>query len=77
MIVKDEEQTLERAISGITSVADEIIIVDTGSTDNSVEIAKKYTDKVFNFDWGEGRTHSQPLRAVFYSPFRTPKIAAT
>ncbi|MGN1372747.1 MAG: glycosyltransferase [Candidatus Coproplasma sp.] len=51
MIVKDEEPTLERAILGIASVADEIIIVDTGSTDNSVEIAKKYTDKVFYFDW--------------------------
>lgn len=51
MIVKDEGQTLERAISGIKSVADEIIIVDTGSTDNSVEIAKRFTDKVFNFDW--------------------------
>ncbi|MGN1103870.1 MAG: glycosyltransferase [Candidatus Coproplasma sp.] len=51
MIVKDEEQTLERAISGITSFADEIIIVDTGSTDGSVEIAKRFTDKVISFDW--------------------------
>ncbi|MGN0807695.1 MAG: glycosyltransferase [Candidatus Coproplasma sp.] len=51
MIVKDEERTLSRALSGIASVADEIIIVDTGSTDKSVEIAKQFTDKVFNFDW--------------------------
>lgn len=51
MIVKDEEQNLENCLNNIKNKVDEIIIVDTGSTDKTVEIANKYTDKVFNFKW--------------------------
>ncbi len=51
MIVKNEEEVLERALKSAQPVADEIIIVDTGSTDKTEEIAKKFTDKVFNFAW--------------------------
>lgn len=51
MIVKNESQTLARALGGIKTVADEIVIVDTGSTDNTVEIAREFTDKVFSFPW--------------------------
>lgn len=51
MIVKNESDILERCIDSIKDLMDEIIIVDTGSTDNTVEIAKKYTDKVYHFDW--------------------------
>ena len=40
MIVKDEEDVLERALSSIKDIADEIIIVDTGSTDMTKEIAE-------------------------------------
>lgn len=46
MIVKNEESCLERCLKSIAGV-DELVIVDTGSEDNTVEIAKKYTDKVF------------------------------
>jgi glycosyltransferase involved in cell wall biosynthesis len=46
LIVKNEEAMLENALKSIQGV-DEIVICDTGSTDNTVEIAKKYTDKVF------------------------------
>ena len=46
MIVKNEEKCLERCLKSIKDV-DEIIILDTGSTDGTIEIAKKYTDKVF------------------------------
>lgn len=31
--------------------ADEIVVVDTGSTDKTIEIARKYTDKIYNFKW--------------------------
>ena len=53
MIVRDEEQFLVRCLSSVTKVADEIIIVDTGSKDNTMDIAKRYTDKVFFHPWNE------------------------
>ncbi|MDE7301462.1 MAG: glycosyltransferase family 2 protein, partial [Clostridia bacterium] len=51
MIVKDEEATLARCLDCVKNLADELIIVDTGSVDKSVEIARRYTDKVYFFDW--------------------------
>ncbi len=51
MIVKNEEKFLSRCLDSIKDVVDEIIIVDTGSTDNTVEIAKRYTDKIFFHEW--------------------------
>ncbi|GHU53276.1 glycosyl transferase [Clostridia bacterium] len=51
MIVRDEEETLARCLECAKAFADEIIIVDTGSVDSTVEIAKNYTDKVFEFKW--------------------------
>lgn len=51
MIVKDEERVLERCLSSIWKVVDEIIIVDTGSKDNTKRIAEKYHCKVYEFQW--------------------------
>ncbi len=51
MIVKNEEHNIERALNSIKDIADEIVIVDTGSTDKTVEIARKYTDKVYFHPW--------------------------
>lgn len=51
MIVKNEEQVLARCLDSIAALMDEIIIVDTGSTDNTKEIARKYTDKIYDFVW--------------------------
>ena len=51
MIVKNEEDVIERCLSSAKDVIDEIIIVDTGSTDSTKSIAQKYTDKVYDFKW--------------------------
>lgn len=51
MIVKNEEKMLAKSISSISFLADEIIIVDTGSTDRTKEIANDFTDKVYDFEW--------------------------
>jgi len=51
MIVKNEEHFLSKTLPNLSSLVDEVIIVDTGSTDNTIEIAKKFNAKVFNFPW--------------------------
>jgi len=51
MIVKNEESVLSRCLSSISNIVDEIVIVDTGSTDNTKKIAKKFTDSIFDFKW--------------------------
>ena len=51
MIVKNEEKTLARCLKSVGEVADEIIIMDTGSTDRTKEIAAQFTDKIYDFTW--------------------------
>ncbi len=51
MIVKNEEKILARCLDSIADLMDEIIIVDTGSTDATKEIAARYTDKIYDFTW--------------------------
>ncbi len=51
MIVKNEEKNLPRCLESIKNLADEIIVIDTGSDDNSVEIAKSYGAKIGYFKW--------------------------
>ncbi|RTR36369.1 glycosyltransferase family 2 protein [Robertmurraya yapensis] len=62
MIVKDEEVFLGRCLDSVKNQVDEIIIVDTGSTDASVNIAKEYGAKIYthkwNHDFAEARNFS-------------------
>lgn len=51
MIVKNESAILRRCLDSYKPVADEIIIIDTGSTDNTKEIASEYTDKIYDYVW--------------------------
>jgi len=51
MIVKNEENNIERALIWAKLIAHEQIVVDTGSTDRTVEIAEKMGAKVYHFEW--------------------------
>lgn len=51
MIIKNEEKVIGRCLESVKKLVDEIIIVDTGSTDLSKEICSKYTDKIYDYIW--------------------------
>ena len=51
MIVKNEEANIERALSWGKGVVSEQIVVDTGSTDRTVEIAERMGAKIYHFEW--------------------------
>jgi GT2 family glycosyltransferase/2-polyprenyl-3-methyl-5-hydroxy-6-metoxy-1,4-benzoquinol methylase len=51
MIVKNEEQNLVRCLTSVKPIVDEIIVVDTGSTDRTKDIAKAFGARVFDFEW--------------------------
>ena len=51
IIARDEEETIERLLNCVKQFADEIVFVDTGSTDSTKEIAKKFTNNTFDFKW--------------------------
>ncbi|UJW59778.1 glycosyltransferase [Bacillus sp. A116_S68] len=51
MIVKNEEEVLARCLDSVKELVDEINIVDTGSDDTTVQIAKSYTERVFFYEW--------------------------
>jgi glycosyltransferase involved in cell wall biosynthesis/2-polyprenyl-3-methyl-5-hydroxy-6-metoxy-1,4-benzoquinol methylase len=53
LIVKNEEDNLSRCLKSINNIVDEIIIVDTGSTDTTKEIASRFTDKIYDLEWEE------------------------
>lgn len=53
MIVKNEEAFLEKCLSSVQNLADEMIIMDTGSTDDSMDIARKYHAKVYDYEWDD------------------------
>ena len=53
MIVKNEERVLKRCLESVRDLVDEIIIVDTGSTDATKRIAAGYTDKIYDLTWND------------------------
>lgn len=62
LIVKNEEAVIGRCLSCAVQFADELIVVDTGSTDRTAEIAREYTDMVYFHPWkysfAEARNYS-------------------
>jgi glycosyltransferase involved in cell wall biosynthesis len=51
MIVKNEERFLGQCLASVKDIADELIVIDTGSTDRTVEIAREHGAHVGHFEW--------------------------
>ncbi|ABO49938.1 glycosyl transferase, family 2 [Desulforamulus reducens MI-1] len=51
MIVKNEEGNIRRCLASVTGVVNEIIVVDTGSTDNTCKIAREMGARIYSFEW--------------------------
>ena len=51
MIVRDEEEVLGRCLKSVEGIADEVIVLDTGSGDRTKEIARAYGAQVYDFEW--------------------------
>lgn len=62
LIVQNEEQELPHCLASIQAIADEIIVVDTGSNDRTKRIAEQYHAKVYDFEWtnsfADARNHA-------------------
>jgi glycosyltransferase involved in cell wall biosynthesis len=50
-IVKNEQDNIEKSINSLKDIVDEIIIVDTGSTDDTIKICKKLNCKIYKYEW--------------------------
>lgn len=51
MIVRNEKDVIARCLDPMKDIADEIIMIDTGSTDGTKDICRRYTQNVFDFEW--------------------------
>jgi len=51
MIAKNEENKIGRCLESLLPLKQEIVVVDTGSTDRTKEIAAQYTDCIYDFEW--------------------------
>lgn len=67
MIVKNEQENLPRCLDSVKDIVDEMIIVDTGSTDTTVEIANSYGAKIFYFPWNNSFSDARNYSLKFAS----------
>ena len=51
MIVKNEQASLPQTLTSVKDIVDEMVVLDTGSTDQTVEIAREFGAKVYQFEW--------------------------
>ena len=51
IITRNEADRIEQCLESVTGWADEVLIVDSGSTDGTLEIARRYTDRIYETDW--------------------------
>ncbi len=65
VICKDESDRIERCLKSVAGWADEVVVLDSGSTDGTVELARRYADKVVETDWpGYGPQRNRALQHV-------------
>ncbi|WP_270646641.1 glycosyltransferase, partial [Paeniclostridium hominis] len=71
MMVKNEERYLDKTLESLKplmkDINSELIILDTGSDDSTVEIAKRYTDKVFFANWNNDFAHMRNISISYAS----------
>ena len=53
VLIKDDEDTIGRCLSSVKDAVDEIVVVDIGSTDRSIDIAKGFGGKIFFYEWAD------------------------
>ena len=59
MIVRNEEERLSQCLESVKDAVDEIVILDTGSTDATKAVAARYTDRVYDYEWREDFAHAR------------------
>jgi glycosyltransferase involved in cell wall biosynthesis len=71
MIVKNEEKNIERCLKSLKPIIDsniaELIIVDTGSTDETIHLAKKYVNNIYNYKWSGNFADARNYSILFAS----------
>ena len=73
MIVKNEKDTLGRCLESVKDIVDEIVIVDTGSSDETKEIAGRFTSNIYDFEWIDD--FSAARNYSFSKAFRYSKLS--
>lgn len=53
MIVKNEQESLARCLASLAGIVDEVVVVDTGSTDATLTVAREFGAKTFKFEWAD------------------------
>lgn len=64
IICQDEAERLPLVLDALTDLSDDIVVVDSGSTDGTLDIARRYTDRVYHRDWtgfGEQKVYAEGL----------------
>jgi len=59
IICCNEEEKIERALKSVQGIADETIVVDSGSQDQTIEICRRYTDRIYQRHWEGYRRQKQ------------------
>ena len=66
MIVKNEERFLSNCLESVENFVDEIIVVDTGSADKTIEIARSFNSKLYYYEWDDNFSNARLQDAPWY-----------